>query len=465
MGVASLRFNMLNSASHMKQELPMPVTTHVLDHKQGLDTESCWALLLRVVASPQMKRAARMREFLMFVGQRTLREGCDQVHEQEIGSHVFGRPPGYDTSFDNIVRVNATDLRKRVDDYFATDGLNEPVVFEIPRGSYRPIFRPRTRVESPVPQTQVAIEPVPALVDLPIRIQSANRLPMIVAGAVIAALATACCILWIQNASMHRALYAWKSTTSVGSFWSGILDARPNTDIILADTTFALIEDITKRPIPLNAYLSRDYVSEIQSPGLSPDRRDDLQLIAQRRFGSLGDFRAAQQVVALDPLGKNLRIYYARDYRPTLAKQDNLILIGSRKSNPWVDLFVSKLNFTVEYDPNRYVSFIKNHAPIAGEQDIYTTLSGPESNGGYSAVAYLPNPDQGGKAVILAGTTSEATESAADFLTSETAMANFLGLLHVKQLPYFEVLLKTSHLNGTPMDAQIVAYRTYPGLH
>jgi len=443
----------------------MPVTMNVLDHKQSLDTESCWALLLRVVASPQMKRAARMREFLMFVGQRTLRDGCDQIHEQEIGSHVFGRPPGYDTSFDNIVRVNATDLRKRVDDYFATDGLHEPVVFEIPRGSYKPMFRPRTMVESPPPESPFAVEPAPELIEIPAALQPANRLPMITAGATIAALAAACCFLWIQNASMHRALYAWQSTTSVGSFWSGVLGARPNTDIILADTTFALIEDITKRPIPLSAYLSHDYVSGIQSPELSQDRRDDLQLISQRSFGSLGDFRAAQQVVALDPLGKNLHIYYARDYRPALAKQDSLILIGSRKSNPWVDLFVAKLNFTVDYDTNRYVSYIKNHAPAKGEQDVYTTLSGPESNGGYSVVAYLPNPDQGGKAVILAGTTSEATESAAEFLTSETAMANFQALLHVKQLPYFEVLLKTSHLNGTPMDAQIVAYRTYPGLH
>jgi len=26
-------------------------------------------------------------------------------------------------------------------------------------------------------------------------------------------------------------------------------------------------------------------------------------------------------------------------------------------------------------------------------------------------------------------------------------------------------VLKTSNLNGTPIDAQIVAYRTYPGSH
>jgi len=28
-------------------------------------------------------------------------------------------------------------------------------------------------------------------------------------------------------------------------------------------------------------------------------------------------------------------------------------------------------------------------------------------------------------------------------------------------LPYFEVVLKTSNLNGTPIDAKVVAYRTH----
>ena len=70
-------------------------------------------------------------------------------------------------------------------------------------------------------------------------------------------------------------LYGWQSTTAVGSFWSGILNARPNTDIILADTSFALIEDITKKPIPLNDYLNRNYINQLQSQDLSQDRRDD----------------------------------------------------------------------------------------------------------------------------------------------------------------------------------------------
>jgi hypothetical protein len=87
------------------------------------------------------------------------------------------------------------------------------------------------------------------------------------------------------------------------------------------------------------------------------------------------------------------------------------------------------------------------------------------STGGYCVISYLPNPQQSGKVLILAGTDSAATEGAGDFLTSEDQLSRFEKLLHVTTLPYFELVLKTTNLNGTPIDAQIVAYRTYPGAH
>jgi hypothetical protein len=449
----------------------MRVHEPALEDQGLLDTDSCWALLERVVASPQLKRAARMREFLLYVGRRSLIEGCNQIPEHEIGAEVFGRPPNYDTSADNIVRVNATDLRKRIEAYFEAEGAHESLILDIPRGSYKPVFRHRVVAQptrEPRIEPHIATDAVTSdipVTPFPASISESRQAPnrrLALAGGLIVILATSCGVLWMQNHAMRRVLFAWQTTPSVNSFWSGILDARPNTDVILADTSFSLIEDITKKPIPLNDYLNRSYISQLQSPDLSQDRREDLGLIVQRNYTSLGDFRVAQRIVALDPLGKNVHLYYAQDYTPTLVKQDNIILIGSRKSNPWVDLFEGRLNFSVEYDPKRVVSYMKNRAPAAGEQDIYTSPPAPDPSSGYSVVAYLPLSDGAGKVLIIAGTDSEATQGAGEFVTSEIQLANFQKMLHVRTLPYFEVLLKTTHLNGTPIDAKIVAYRTYP---
>ena len=449
----------------------MPVHEPTLAVPESVDTQACWELLERVVASPQLRRAARMREFLLFVGRRTIKDGCEQIHEQEIGSEVFSRPPSYDTSADNIVRVNATDLRKRIEAYFEADGADEPLIFDIPRGSYKPVFRLRSaepeKIEPQPGEPDVTVEAAaPAAVPTPPMVAPAAHTPNRhlgpAAAVVIAILAIGCGTLWIQNLTMHRSLYAWRYNPAVASFWSGILEARPTTDIVLADTSFALIEDITKKPISLADYLNRKYVSQIQSQSFSPDRRDDVNLILARNYGSVGDFRVAQRIAALDPLSRNIKVHYALEYTPALVKQDNVILIGSRKSNPWVDLFEPNLNFTVEYDPDRLTSYVRNRAPAKGEQATYAAPPAPDYSSGYSVVAYLPNPGQNGKVVIIAGTGSEATEGAGEFITSEDQMARFQKLLHVDKLPYFEVLLKTTHLSATPLDATIVAYRTYP---
>jgi len=121
--------------------------------------EEQWALIERVIASEQFSRSARLRDFLLYVGKQSLKEGCPEIHEHEIGAKVFGRPASYDRSADNIVRVNATELRKRIESYFETTGASEPFVFEIPRGGYRLVFRRRLAEH---PENAAAAQPEPA---------------------------------------------------------------------------------------------------------------------------------------------------------------------------------------------------------------------------------------------------------------------------------------------------------------
>jgi len=63
--------------------------------------------------------------------------------EQQIGVHVYDRPPGYNPNEDNIVRSQARLLRMKLEHYFANEGKDEPVVITIPKGRYVPVFEPR----------------------------------------------------------------------------------------------------------------------------------------------------------------------------------------------------------------------------------------------------------------------------------------------------------------------------------
>jgi hypothetical protein len=471
----------------MEQGTNSPMLGSV-DEQPGADERR--ALLERVAGSIQLKRAARLREFLLYVGNQSLKEGCTDIHEQEIGSEVFGRQASYDTSQDNIVRVNATELRKRIELYFATEGAGETLILEIPRGSYKPVFRRRPAELPPVATelgaTTRPVEPPPEqpapsnkpFIAPSINAPSINTVTsaddaqprrrsraLIALYAVVFLLAGTCLFLLQQNRTMRKALYAWEGNPALAEFWPAFLHSHLQTDIILADTSVALIEDITRHPISLSDYLNHSYLGLIHSSDLSPDRQADLSLVVSRNNGSVGDFRVAQQILGLDRTASNLHLHFARDYMPDSIKQDNVILIGSRKSNPWVYLFNDQLNFTIEYDPNRVQSFVANRNPHAGEPATYVAPVDPYASVGYSVIAFLPNPSHTGNAIIIAGTDSDATNAAGEFLTSEERLEQLQNLIHVKTLPYFEALLKTTHLSGTPFSAELVAYRTYPGLH
>ena len=112
-------------------------------------TEDRKLLVERVASSRYVNRSARLRDLLVYLATRVLEEDVDEIHEQEVGNKVFGRPANYDTSSDNIVRVHASMLRKRLEQYFAEEGANEPLTIEIPKGNYAPVFRERGDAAAP----------------------------------------------------------------------------------------------------------------------------------------------------------------------------------------------------------------------------------------------------------------------------------------------------------------------------
>jgi hypothetical protein len=145
---------------------------------------------------------------------------------------------------------------------------------------------------------------------------------------------------------------------------------------------------------------------------------------------------------------------------PDLTNRDNVILIGGKISNPWDDLFEGHMNFTVNFDNDGSITVL-NRAPAAGEPATYAQSNSVQ----YCVIGYLPNPGHNGQVLLIEGTGAEATEAAGNFLLSEKQLSGFKKALHVERLPYFEVLLKVSSVQGTPLNATVEAYRAYPNLH
>jgi hypothetical protein len=425
------------------------------------------ALIERVAASEQFSRSARLRDFLLYVGKQSLKEGCPEIHEHEIGARVFGRPVSYDRSADNIVRVNATELRKRIESYFETIGADEPLIFEIPRGAYRLVFRRRMSEQSEIgtPAQSESVQESPAG-ETAAREDSRPpwRIGRLLWPLVSLSLALACVALYVQNRTLRKALYPWDGQPALVAFWSGFLDSHQQTDLVLPDDSASVMEDITGSPLTLGDYVSRGFNQRIQSSNMSADRKEDVYQVLNHNLVTFGAVRAAQSLLAEIPATYPHYLTLARYYTADQIKRDNVVLIGGKKSVPWDYLFDDQLNFVTDYDYTRGLQIVRDRNPKPGEQAVYTVHLASDSLIGYSVIAYLPNPSHTGNIIILAGTDSDATGAAAAFLTSENQMQNLRNTFGVNRFPYFEVLLKTSRLSGTFFDAQLVAYRTYPNL-
>ncbi len=93
-----------------------------------------------VLASHAFAGSRRTQDFLELIVNHALEGEFDQLRERMIGAEMFGRPVGYDTGSDSVVRVKATDVRKKLAQYYAEAKEQPAVRIELPSGSYVPRF-------------------------------------------------------------------------------------------------------------------------------------------------------------------------------------------------------------------------------------------------------------------------------------------------------------------------------------
>lgn len=404
-----------------------------------------------LVSSPLLQGSEALCKLLQYLGHHTLNSPADHLKEYQIATEVLGRPVDFDPQSDSCVRVQVGRLRTKLAEYYSTSGSHDPIVVDVPKGRYALSFE--RRVPSPKEKADrgIAVE---------VQSPTPTQIRWKLAGASAIVLAIGCCTaLWVQNRALQRQLTPWRYSPAVTGFWSAFLDSHQDTDVVMEDDAFLLVQNISHETFGFNDYLNRTYISQLQTQDFSPEVHEALRLISLKNLGRATEVRIAQRFLALDPVGKRLHWYNSREYSPFLLKQDNVILLGGPLSNPWVQLFENRLNFTEALYSDHF-SPVTNHAPAEGEPAVYN----PTDTVQYCVVAYLPNTDNGGKTLVIQGTSSEATEAGADFLLSEDQLGSLLKRMHSSEFPYFEVLLKTSQVTGTPLTTTIEAYRVYSNL-
>jgi hypothetical protein len=413
----------------------------------GAMSDESRKLVERVAASRHIAKSARLRDLLFYLSDRVLEESVEEIHEQEVGHKVFGRPADYDTGSDNIVRVHASTLRKRLEQYFADEGATEPLILEIPKGNYAPVFRKRREFEPVLP----APPPEPRAPD--------RRVFLFAVLAGIFAFSTIALLI----RGSRPALETDRLGPTVRLFWSQVFRGSQPTDVVLDDAGVGLYQELSGRSLALSDYFDRSYLRTVPE-GAAAAKLDEaaassILLHRQSSYANVSFLWKLFQIAGAD--SRRISVVFARDYSFRGLKGENAILLGNPRSNPWIEPFLTRVGVRWTFDKTTG-AYYPVDTWTTGEQKAFRGADAGETREGYCGITLLPNLGGNGNVLIVSATGGSALNAAASILADESAMTNLRKRLPAAKdnaFPYFEALLRVKGRSTLPKDAAVVICR------
>ncbi len=438
-----------------------------------LPSDPRWELTQRVADSTVFRNCPKLRAFLLYVCENALLGRPENVREQLIGSKVFGRTPDYNISEDNIVRVEARELRKRLEAYFVGEGKNEPAVIEIPKGGYVAVFRARPSPRSSSNDAAAAAPP-------------AARPGWLPSAFWIAVVLLVCVSVWLgvilrQTSSRERELLSGRAALPAAdesrySELLGSLGHAPNREALLvlsnpkvvlyyaSDSKQPIVEG-SGRTVPAPKHLKESFGDALNNV----DRELPFQFLHLTRedYTGMGEAVSAFHVGQLmQSLRRPVRLTQGRFLNWDQVQKQDLIVLGAPQINDWTNQNIVKSGFNLVFRA------IENAQPAPGEQKRYAPEYEPGTAGGvaitdYAFIKMLTSPS-GFRMLVVAGLTSAGTAGAGAFFASPEKMRPVFDSIRSasagKPFPSdWEVLIKVKIRDGLALDSTVVAVRPAAG--
>src|ERR1700752_5527068 len=112
-------------------------------HSFAIGREQCFQQVERLTKSHSLHSSESLCKLLRYLAEHSLDHPGVALKEYQIATEVLGRPAVFDPQSDSTVRVQAGRLRVKLAEYYAHEGSDDPIVVEIPKGSYAITFHLR----------------------------------------------------------------------------------------------------------------------------------------------------------------------------------------------------------------------------------------------------------------------------------------------------------------------------------
>ncbi|MGO9538971.1 MAG: hypothetical protein ACLPN2_00080 [Terriglobales bacterium] len=389
----------------------------------GLEPETIRSELAQILASPEFRSSQRCQEFLRFVVEQSLAGHANSLKERTIGVEAFGRAADYETNLDGVVRIKASEVRKRLSLHYAGSGKAAKVIIELPVGSYVPIFTARESSSGVSakgrPETSTATFGDQITHDGGAEHRPRRSLIGIALLAIAAAAVISLSPYWWH---LHRA------PSVLDEFWEPML--RGSSPVFIAAAY-----------VPVYAHDAR-----------IPGDQGELMLMPDQYVGG-GDLVAAARVSGmLGQMGhaSEVRVGSAISFQDL--RNSPTVLVGY-SSTQWKDV---TQNFRFYVDDSDRGMIRDNGKPT--EWYPHNITSEFHTNEDYAVISRAFLPQTHSMLILISGCTQYGTEGAADLITSAEFLAGALreapaGWQH-KNL---QLVLRMQVIANAPASPKVVA--------
>ena len=421
-----------------------------------------------ILGSPFFQTSKRSQQFLSYVVRHHLEGNHDRLKERTIGVDLFHRPVGYPTGDDPVVRVQAGEVRRRLEQYYHTNPNHSPVRIELHPGSYSPQFR-WAELEPQLQDTASAElhgkyapqgashgregpRPLQHVVE-EIRHKPENRNPFVwpwmVGGLAIVA------GLVLIGASILRAK---APANALEQFWSPALSSSEPVLICMAKPSVYLpsLKLYQRHSRTPEKFLSQ-FERLTTSPDLQPnDRLVWGDMVEYPDYGlAAGDVYAAIRLSALlGKIGKMNQVRIGGNYSFEDLRNFPAVVIGAF-NNRWTMQMTSNLHFRFAEEGGE--SIIREDGS-GGRRWYSKTDSNGKATEDFAVVTRLLNSKTGQFVVVVAGIKSYGTQAAGEFVSNPEGLEKALRTApkdwNRKNL---QVVIHTAVTDSVPGPPEVVA--------
>ena len=417
-----------------------------------------WTEADHILADPSFNKSRRCVALFRRLIEHALSGGDEGgLKERTLGIEVFGRQADYDTNTDNIVRMTANEIRKRLAQYYQPSSRHHDVYIQLLPGSYLPRFDFGVQgVELPAnPERQVEVVPFRDVVSesaglappasIPPQTDSLSRRNR---ARIIVAISMVGCLLGIAIAAFFWTGLTKPFRSTQYLMWAPLLKSREPVIICLAD--------VLPTATPPDDWASKlAAVIAGNQPATKPQYTTAMPVspfvdaeVSARLAGWLMSHDHAFKIT-------NTSTLTLEDFR-----RGPVVLVGAF-SNVWNLVLLSKLRYHVQVDPVTKDEWIEDEQnPNKRDWKGSGKLLYGDSSTDFAIITRIMDRDTGSWILAGGGLGLHGTAAVGDFLT-DPELSRFLPDAVRSEKQNFQIVLKTTVIDGHIGAPQIIAFYSW----